>query len=256
MIILSLPSPKRMGEEKKSKFNHTYAMQPSSKNNAAFELKGSLFTLTVLHLLNPDINTFSEQLRTHAQKTPNLFKNMPLVIDLQKMASQEHEVDFDALQHQLREQGLIPVGVRHGTEKLNDAAQKAGLAILSNQPSKARPAAANATPVAVSPTLLITKPIRSGQQVYARQANLVVLASVSAGSELLADGSIHVYGNLRGRALAGVSGDKTARIFCHQLEAELVSIAGHYRLSESLPVIKAATVQVYLEDEKVCIAGL
>jgi septum site-determining protein MinC len=229
-------------------------MQPSSKNNAPFEFKGSLFTLTVLHLFNSDINAFSAQLRYHAEKTPNLFKNMPLVIDLQRIANQEHEVDFDTLQHQLREHGLIPVGVRHGTEKLNHAAQAAGLAILSNQSSKARPAPTKTAPA--SSTLFITKPIRSGQQVYARQGDLVVLAPVSAGAELLADGSIHVYGSLRGRALAGVGGDQTARIFCHKLEAELVSIAGHYRLSESLPEIKATTVQVYLEDEKVCIAGL
>lgn len=232
-------------------------MQPFSKDSVPFELKGSLFTLTVLHLFNPDIQAFTTQLRYHAQKTPNLFKNMPLVIDLQRIADPECDIDFATLQHQLREHGLIPVGIRHGSEKLNRAAQAAGLAILSNQPSKTtRTTSAKTSAPATSPTLLLTKPVRSGQQVYARQANLVVLAPVSAGAELLADGSIHVYGSLRGRALAGVTGDKTARIFCHHLEAELVSIAGHYRLSESLPTIKAPTIQVYLENEKVCIAGL
>jgi len=232
-------------------------MQPSSQNNVPFEFKGSLFTLTVLHLFNPDMQVFTTQLRHHAQKTPNLFKNMPLVIDLQRIADPEHEVDFGMLQHHLREHGLIPVGVRHGTEKLNHAAQTAGLAILSNQSSKTKPDTTNktATPSAAS-TLWVTKPVRSGQQIYARQANLVVLAPVSHGSELLADGSIHVYDSLRGRALAGVNGDKTARIFCHKLEAQLVSIAGHYRLSESLPAIQAPMVQVYLEEDKVCVSGL
>lgn len=228
-------------------------MQPSSKNNIAFELKGSLFTLTVLHLLHTDTDLFTAQLQRHAQRTPNLFKNMPLVIDLQKITDPTHEIDFSMLQHQLRQHGLIPVGIRHGNEMLNDAAKVAGLAILSNQPSKAK----LDTNKAIFPqTLLVTKPVRSGQQIYAKEANLVVLAPVNHGAELLADGYIHAYDDLRGRALAGVTGDKTARIFCHRLEAELISIAGHYLLNESLPNIKAPMVQVYLEDEKLCFEGL
>ncbi len=83
-----------------------------------------------------------------------------------------------------------------------------------------------------------------------------MLAPVNHGAELLADGSIHIYDSLRGRALAGINGDMTARIFCHKLEAQLVSIAGHYRLNESLPVIQAPMVQIYLENDKVCIEGL
>jgi septum site-determining protein MinC len=175
------------------------------------------------------------------------------VIDLQRIHAPVCDIDFHTLQHQLREHGLVPVGIRHGTEKLNHAAQTAGLAILSNQPAKAKPAV---VPPLSAATLFVTKPVRSGQQIYAQHTNLVVLAQVSAGAELLADGSIHVYGSLRGRALAGIKGDQTARIFCHKLEAELVSIAGHYRLNESLPVVKAPIIQVYLENEKVCITGL
>lgn len=231
---------------------------PISQTNAvSFELKGSLFTLTVLHLLHADLSTFSTQLRQQAGKTPNLFKNMPLVIDLQRLADPEQEVDFGILQDALRAHGLIPVGVRHGPQKLHDAAQAAGLAILSSQPSKAVAETKSRQEVsAISPTVWVTKPVRSGQQIYARQADLVVLAPVSHGAELLADGSIHVYDCLRGRALAGINGDQAARIFCHTLEAQLISIAGHYRLSESLPTIQAPMVQIYLQDEKVCIEGL
>jgi len=230
------------------------------KNAIPFELKGSLFTLTVLHLFNADIHAFTAQLRYHAQKTPNLFKNMPLVIDLQRLENPAHTIDFAALQHHLREHGLIPVGIRHGNEHHNNAAQTVGLAILSNQPAKAKPELVNKkipTPPALTPnSLVVTKPVRSGQQIYAKQTNLIVLAPVSHGAELLADGSIHVYDSLRGRALAGINGDTTAHIFCHTLEAELVSIAGHYRLSESLPAIDAPMIHVYLQDEKVCIEGL
>jgi len=88
--------------------------------------------------------------------------------------------------------------------------------------------------VPVSANKLITTPIRSGQQVYAPGGDLVVLAPVSAGAEILADGNIHVYGPLRGRALAGVKGDTEARIFCQSLEAELISIAGNYKVNEDL----------------------
>jgi septum site-determining protein MinC len=232
-------------------------MPISQKNAVSFELKGSLFTLTVLHLFHADLSTFSAELRQQSQKTPNLFKNMPLVIDLQRLVDSEQEIDFGVLQETLRAHALIPVGVRHGSVKLHEAAQAAGLAVLSSQPTKAisETKSRQETP-AVSPTVWVTKPVRSGQQIYARQADLVVLAPVSHGAELLADGSIHVYDCLRGRALAGINGDQAARIFCHTLEAQLVSIAGHYRLSESLPTIEAPMVQIYLQDDKVCIEGL
>lgn len=235
----------------------------TQKSPIAFELKGSLFTLTVLHLLNPDINVFTVQLRRHAQKTPHLFRNMPLVIDLQRVSHSTQDIDFTAIQHHLRDHGLVPVGVRHGNERQNAAAQATGLALLSSQTtgtvrSKPKPAVEptedNKTPA--PHTLLITKPVRSGQQIYARQANLVVVAPVSNGAELLADGFIHVYGILRGRALAGVTGDKTARIFCQQLEAELISIAGYYRLNDGIPHISAPNIQVFLKDDQICIEGI
>jgi septum site-determining protein MinC len=124
---------------------------------------------------------------------------------------------------------------------------------------KARPtpAAAEVTPgpapggPQVSPFTLITRPVRSGQRIYAAGGDLSVVAAVSAGAELMADGNIHVYGPLRGRALAGMKGDTEARIFCQDLQAELVSVAGHYRVSENIPrELKGAPVQIFL-DQKV-----
>jgi septum site-determining protein MinC len=234
----------------------------SAKSNMAFELKGSLFTLTVLHLLSADLNIFIAQLRKHAQKTPNLFKNMPLVIDLQRVSHSADDIDFVSMQHQLRQHGLIPVGIRHGNESQNNAAQAAGLALLSSQPAsgsvKAKTKISQDKPAAdtAAHTLLITKPVRSGQQIYARNANLVVLATVSHGAELLADGYIHVYGNLRGRALAGVTGDKAARILCLRLEAELVSIAGYYKLRDDFPTIEMPVTQIYLQGDQIHIDGI
>lgn len=233
-----------------------------SQTRAAFELKGSLFTLTVLHLLSNDLESLAQQLEHQAQQTPNLFKNMPVVIDLQKVGKTAM-LEFNLLQQYLRQHGLIPVGVRNASPEQLVAARAAGLAILaspaSSKTTKAKPTATAAAGNASSNSMLtqvITSPVRSGQQVYARGANLVILASVNHGAEVLADGHIHVYGPLAGRALAGITGDTTARIFCQKLDAELISIAGYYRLSDDLPAVQAPMVQVYLENEKLCVGGL
>jgi septum site-determining protein MinC len=97
--------------------------------------------------------------------------------------------------------------------------------------------------------------VRSGQQFVAKGGDLIVTSSVSHGAELLADGSIHIYGALRGRALAGLSGDVDARIFCHSLEAELVSIAGYYRLSDAIEPVNAPC-QIFLVGEQIHIERL
>ena len=105
--------------------------------------------------------------------------------------------------------------------------------------------------------VLITEPVRSGQKIVAERGDLVVCASVGSGAELVAVGNIHVYGALRGRALAGVNGDETARIFCQHLDAELLAIAGLYRTSEDLgPDIRKQRVQAFLQDEKLVVEAL
>lgn len=238
-------------------------MTTTTRSPVAFELKGSLFTLTVLRLLDVDLENVTAQLRQQAQNTPNLFKNMPLVLDLQAVSHHSESIDFIHLQQLFRQHGLIPVGIRHGNSEQTLAAQAAGLALLSSQGqstaartrSTERPASQGAA--ANAPTFkMITKPIRSGQQVYARHADLIVVAPVSHGAELLADGNIHVYGTLRGRALAGVMGDKSTRIFCLKLEAELVSIAGYYKLQDDLPKTEAKATQIFLCDAEIQVSGM
>ena len=109
--------------------------------------------------------------------------------------------------------------------------------------------------VSTNITKILTTPVRSGQQAVSKDGDLIVTASVSHGAELLADGNIHVYGALRGRALAGISGDRSARIFCQSLDAELVSIAGFYRLSDAIEP-HAGPCQIYLQEEHICIEAL
>ena len=228
----------------------------SPADSAPFELKGSLFTLTVLHLRRMDREAIDFYLAEKVKQAPGFFQNAPVVIDLETLAA-DTPVDFKALHDLLRAHGLIPVGVRHASPERQVAAVLAGLPIMP----EARTAVAAKKTDIPEPTSrrnkLITQPVRSGQQIYAADGDLVLLGPVSAGAEVLADGNIHIYGPLRGRALAGVKGDTRARIFCQQLAAELVSIAGQYRVIEQLDAaVRGQAVQIYLSENRLIIEPL
>ena len=224
----------------------------------AFKLKGRLYTFTVMHLLNVDNELFERQLSETVAKAPRLFDRTPVVIDCSA-------VDGDALDLQLfcqhmREHGLIPVAVQGGTPLLDTLAQCQGIAVLhaSASQSKSRKNKNVDSEPSVAETIktkLLTTPVRSGQQVVSKGGDLVITAAVSHGAELLADGNIHVYGALRGRALAGIAGDKQARIFCQSLDAELVSIAGFYRLSDAIEPL-SRPCQIFLQDDHIQIEAL
>ncbi|MDQ7073985.1 MAG: septum site-determining protein MinC [Gammaproteobacteria bacterium] len=198
----------------------------------ALRFKANAFTLTVLQVIDPNLNAIETALDEKLKQSPDFFQNAPVMIDLSEL-SDEREIDLKALTRQLREHGLIPVGIRPARSIHASQAKQLNLAIFAES-HLGKPDTEKTAQKHPSPPLVINKPVRSGQQVYAKQADLVILSSVSAGAELLADGSIHVYGTLRGRALAGVKGDANAQIFCQSLQAELVSVAGNYRLIEEL----------------------
>lgn len=217
----------------------------SLENNISFLLKGSSFTLTTLQLLTLDYETLHAQLGYKVGQAPKFFNNTPVVLDIQKVTAIPVEIDFIKLLNIIRQHGLIPVGLRGGNPEQQSRALALGLAVLPERVSGAQQVAPEsppaATPLPTPPknelstnTKLITQPVRSGQQIYARGGDLIVMASVGAGSEIIADGHIHVYGSLRGRALAGVNGFDDARIFCSCLEAELVSVAGQYCVNDDL----------------------
>lgn len=224
----------------------------------AFELKGGVFTLTVLHLWQWDLDAVAAQLKAKVGQAPDFFRNVPLVLDLEAVKAGDN-VDFSGLVALLRRHGFIPVTVRNAVPELEEKAAAAGLGTLPKGKAEraSRKQTSTQAPAAASATKLITHPVRSGQQVYAPGGDLIVLASVSPGAELLADGCIHVYGVLRGRALAGVRGDTAARIFCQGLEAELVSVAGHYKLMEDLDAqLRGKPVQVYLQQDRLKVEAL
>ena len=197
------------------------------------------------------------------RQAPHFFVNAPLVLDLEQAAGLQTKGDFVKLVRDLRARRLSAIGIQNGTAEQGVAAFGAGLVTL--QGGRDTPVEPGGRPVPATPktaepaaaTLLVTEPVRSGQRIFADRGDLVVVASVSSGAELISHGNIHVYGPLRGRALAGVNGDRTARIFCQSLEAELIAIAGLYQTSDDLsPTVRSQRVQAFLQDETLCIEPL
>ncbi len=230
---------------------------------SCFELKGSMLTMIELHLLQNDSDQFSLQLDQKVRQAPDFFNRAPLVLDLTELQSETSVVDFADITHSIRSNNLSLVGVRNGNKAQHEAAKQHGLSILPESVTKLSDSATiegqqggsiqrtENTSVESSFSKTITQPVRSGQQIYAKNCDLVILNTVSAGAEIIADGHIHVYGALRGRAIAGAQGNKAARIFCRDLEAELISIAGYYRAIEEMDEsVRHQSVQIYLEDER------
>ncbi|MDG4555159.1 MAG: septum site-determining protein MinC [Candidatus Competibacter sp.] len=230
----------------------------ASEEPPPFDLKGSLFTLTVLHLFKLDRVAIERHLTEKIKQAPGFFNNTPVVIDLEGLEESRDGVDFAALYELLKGCGMVPVGIRNGNPKLQAVARLAGLPLLpeSRSVGSVKKAEQGAEPVAARGRI-VNHPVRSGQQIYAPNGDLIILGTVSAGAEIMADGHVHVYGLLRGRAQAGVRGDLEARIFCQGLEAELISIAGRYRVSEQIGSDdwgKAA--QIRLADDRLIIDHL
>ncbi|MBV8493020.1 MAG: septum site-determining protein MinC [Alphaproteobacteria bacterium] len=225
-------------------------------------VQGALFTVMVVRAGMLRDPAFEEELRQQIGRSPRFFLNAPVVLDLKDaegFTTEEAYLDAGDL---LRRHTLSLVGVQNALPEQLAPAAEAGLASFA--PNATQPSRRAAAPVASSGAAitqsarpiarLVTEPVRSGTQIYARGTDLVVTAAVSAGAELVADGNIHVYGALRGRALAGANGDVEARIFCSRLEAELVSIAGRYLVSEQLPQEqRGSSVQIALIDEQLTV---
>jgi septum site-determining protein MinC len=228
---------------------------------ASFEIKSANLPLVALLLRSADLAQLARELAQRFDDIPNFFEQDPLVIDLSPLAHTAYAdapIDFLVLTQLLRQYQLQPLAVKGGSAAHMADALAAGLVAAGDaQVLQARvPHPAAAAPVAAPPpdvivpvgALVVDKPLRSGQQVYARGRDLVVLSMVNPGAEVIADGSIHVYAPLRGKAIAGARGNSDARIFSLALDAELLSIAGVYRTSDTpLPVnVKNLAAQVQL----------
>ncbi len=227
------------------------------------KLRGGTFTLLVVQVVDLRDPSFFDQLARKIAQAPTFFQHAPVVLDLQGLSG-DGPFHFGELVHGLRQHQLTPVGVQNGSEEQNRAAVDAGLSVFPVWRSAPDPEDRDrdavpqpAEKAADSRSTVVTRPIRSGKEVYARGGDLVVMTTVSTGAELLADGHVHVYGRLRGRAHAGVTGDQTARIFCQSLDAELVSIAGHWQVREDIPEdLIGRAVQSFLDGDRLTIEPL
>ena len=238
---------------------------PSSPSGTAFALRSAKLTTVALLLETADAGALAAALEAQASGA-TLFENDPVIVDLAKLREADTLLAWDELLPLLRRHGMVPVAVRGGSAAQMDAAHAAGLIDApEGQPTAAPPAASAAPAPGPAPTvpapvapMIVDRPLRSGQQVYARGTDLIVLGLVSHGAEVIADGHIHVYAPLRGRAIAGARGDPSARIFTTCLEAQLVSIAGTYRTSETpLPdTVLARPAQVRLDGERLVVEPL
>lgn len=235
----------------------TAQVSPNGEKKVSCEITGTVFTLPMLRLLDSDMDTVFPDLATKVGEAPQFFDSAPIVIDVEALQGKLSSVDLALLVGFLRSHHLVPVGIRGGDAELNEIASAMELAVLS----QGAPIRQASTPRVVrepeSSSRLVVQPVRSGQRVYASNSDLIVLGPVSPGAEVFADGNVHVYGVLRGRALAGVKGDQHARIFCQSLEAELVSVAGTYRVSEDINAnFHGTAAQVYLDSDQLVIGSL
>lgn len=224
------------------------------------ELKGTTFTISVLHISDGEPERIRQLLAEKVAQAPYFFNCAPLVVNVSRL---EHIPDFEQLKELVESEEFVLVGITGArTEEMKTAAKAVGLAVMASGKSRSsepEPTLAPAAPVVIPepepapviPTKVHVGPVRSGQQIYAAGSSLVVLGSVSPGAEVLADDSIHIYGTLRGRAIAGARGNAQARIYCQQLQAELLSIAGTFQLSDALPAgLIQQPVHVRLDNEQ------
>lgn len=208
----------------------------AGRTPATFEIKSATLPLVALLLKTADLAMLAEELQARFGEIPDFFDQDPLVLDLSPLRAQDVSPDFPTVVALLRSHRMLPIAVRSGNQAQMAAAREAGLVAAEDvQPAVRMPVAEApmpAAPPAPMGALVIDRPLRSGQQVYARGRDLVVMSMVNPGAEVIADGSIHVYAPLRGKAIAGARGNDEARIVTLCLEPELISIAGVYRTSD------------------------
>jgi septum site-determining protein MinC len=249
-------------------------MRAATRSRAAFELKGVVSPMTVLRVRSRDLNLIERQLRAKLLQMPHFFQDAPVVLDLAGLEGGLRDLPLAALVHVLRSMGVVPVGASGVEEGDRPVVRSAGLGVIKTGPGRERDEAPEEDPPATAresvpavvqprrpdphrPPMVLREPVRGGQEIYARHTDLIVLAPVNPGAQIYADGHIHVYSTLRGRAMAGAQGLTDARIFVHKLEAELVAIAGAYLMAEDIPADRRGRPsQVFLDKGECRISAI
>lgn len=267
---------------------------PVANYELAGDLKIGQVGIANLRVRTLDPARLGAEMRDRVARAPKLFERAAVIVDFGALPGTPSVADAQALLDALREAGAIPVALAYGSSDNERLAIALGLPLLAKfraqyepspggsadisaeapttgasastptpaKPSAADPAPQNAASATIAknagePGLVHAAPVRSGQQLYAENRDLTLLATVGAGAEVIADGSIHVYGALRGRALAGARGEEKARIFCREFHAELVAIAGHYKVMDEIPAeLRGKAVQIWLDNGQLNLAAL
>ena len=243
--------------------------------NSAFDVKSTRLDALAIQLQTDDIAAIQADLQQRLSRFGDLH-SMPFTLDAHAL-SHPASLDLGRLIAIFAKNGLRIIALRHNDEhwaalakqhrlafsllpqeRADDKIRQVVQATEAKQTNTATAAPVATPPPAAMSTVVVDRPIRTGQQVYAENADLIVLALVSEGAEIIADGNIHVYGPLRGRALAGAAGNKQARIFAQSMQAELVSVAGIYRVfDQNLPPhLHHKAVQIHLQDDRLAIAPI
>ena len=240
-------------------------------HSLSFEIKSASLPLVSFVVKSADITQVAQDLQTRLGDTPDFFDNDPVLVDLQHLEEQAGPLDLPALVQLLRSFRMNPVALRPNNAANEAAAILAGLFLTTEARTLPQNPATQEVVREVEvirevvrevasggSAMVVDKPLRSGQHLYAKGGDLVMLAMVNPGAEIMADGHIHVYAPLRGKAIAGAKGDTSARIFTNSLEAELLSIAGVYRTSDApLPKeVAGKAAQVCLVGDKLVMLAL
>jgi septum site-determining protein MinC len=241
----------------------------------ALEVKGTITPVTVLCLRSTDVAAIERELRARVAPAPQMFLHAPVVLDVAGVDAED--VPLAAVVEVARRCKLIPVGVAHLPPERIALATELGLAVVQLGFGRSRAARAassapspapapppvrvlevvEAPPPEHVPTMTVRQPVRGGQVIYAPRGDLVVMGPVNPGAQVIADGHVHIYGRLRGRALAGARGLSEARVFCHGLEAELVSVAGDFLTADDIPAdLRGKPAQIYMENGSLRMAPL
>jgi len=245
------------------------------KLELAGELKVGQVGIANLRVRELDISKLAQEMRERLARAPKLFARAALIVDFGALPSLPDANTAHALLEALRETGVLPVGLAWGSPDNERLARELGLPLMAKfraqygqvepamapvaapRPEAAAPAARKSASASSPPGIIQAAPVRSGQQIYAEQRDLTVLSSVGAGAEVIADGSIHIHGPLRGRALAGANGYTKARIFCSNFQAQLVAVAGEYKTLDEIPAeLHGKPVQIWLEEGELKIERL
>ena len=226
------------------------------------DIRYSEVGLVQVRIRTTDPHAIQNELAARVAAAPHFFRRIAVCLDLSALEKTPEVAEIHAVIEAVRRVGMLSVGLAGDVVELETVASALNLPILSSFRTPTRPAPVlepeQAAPTTPEPapadsnvsTLIHIQPVRSGQRIYARNRDLIVNAGVAAGAEVIADGCLHIYGPLRGRAMAGARGDPAARVFCQEFDADLVSIAGVFRVFETIPAeLAGMPVQAWLAGE-------